>query len=321
MKEQKKKRIIALLLLISCTVSGFMLFTASYGTSEKFQSLAQADSLIEYELKSFSIHEQQIRRSSIEVDSTFSRAIYHIDLPAGFSKTQLHAELNRKFYPLGISTPARISFPDQQMQIHLKYKGTVFRTITLNTDPDLAYTRERASIIIAVDGFPDDELLNSLTSFGEPIPIVLSVSHPMEANELQKSLAGRYDRILFWLINDENEDLIQHNPTMALRRLKQFEDILPNARVQLIGSDNSSQVDNMIAQTNLTYIDARDALHLHEKLGKATFLEELNKLKSSRSYPLAVIKGNETTLHWLGEKLPELKKAGVELIPPPKINF
>lgn len=302
-------------------VSGFILFTASDGTPEKLRSLAQADSLIEYELKSFSIHEQQISRASIEVDSTFSRKVYHIDLPIGFSKTQLHAELNRKFHPLGVSAPAQINFPDQQMQIHLEYKGTIFCTITLNTDSDLVYTRERASIIIAINGFPDDELLNTLTSFGEPIPIVLSVNHPMEANELQKSLAGRFDRILFWLRNDENEDLIQHNPSVALRRLKQFEDILPNARVQLIGSDNSSQVDHIIAQTNLTYVDARDALHLHEKLGKAAFLEELNKLKSSQSYPLAIITGNETTLHWLGEKLPELKKAGVELIPPPKINF
>jgi hypothetical protein len=77
----------------------------------------------------------------------------------------------------------------------------------------------------------------------------------------------------------------------------------------------------MAAQTDLTFIDARKALYLHEKLGKASFLEELNKLKSDQSYSLAIITGNETTLRWLGEKLPELNKAGVELIPPPKINF
>ncbi|SHE92789.1 hypothetical protein SAMN05443144_104125 [Fodinibius roseus] len=321
MKEQKKKRVIVLLLLISCMVSGFMLFNISDRPPAKLQSFAQADSLIAYELRSFSISDQQISRSSMEVDSTFSRKIYHIDLPAGFSKTQLHAELNRRFHALGVSTPARVSFSDQQMRIHLEYKGTVFRTVALHTDPDLVYHRDRASIIVAIERFPDDELLNTLTTFGEPIPIVLSINHPMEANELQKSLAGQYDRILFWLRNDENEDLMQHNPSVALRRLKQFENVLPNAKLLLSGSDNSPDAKNMAARTDLTFVDAREALYLHEYLGKASFLEELNKLKSGQSYSLAIITGNETTLHWLGEKLPELKKAGVELIPPPKINF
>lgn len=321
MKEQKKKRIIALLLLISCMISGFMLFNVSDSPPAKLQSFAQADSLVEYELRSFSISEQQISRSFVEVDSTFSRKIYHIDLPAGFSKTQLHAELNRRFHSLGISTPARVSFPDRQMRIHLEYKGTIFRTLDLHTDPDLVYNRDRASIIVAIDDFRDDEMLNTLSTFGEPIPIVLPVNHPMEANELQKSLAGRYERILFWLRNDADEDLMQQNPGVALRRLQQFENVLPNAHLLLVGSDNSPESRNMAAQTDLTFIDARKALYLHEKLGKASFLEELNKLKSDQSYSLAIITGNETTLRWLGEKLPELNKAGVELIPPPKINF
>lgn len=321
MKEQKKKRVIALLLLISCIISGAILFTASDRAPKTLQSFAHADSLIEYEFMSFSIDEQQISRSSVEADSTFSRKIYHVDLPAGFSKTQFHAELNKRFYPLDISTPAQISFPDQQMRIHLKYHGTIFRTITLNTDSDLVYRRDRASIIVAVNEFPDNNLLNTLTSFGEPIPLALSVNHPMEANEFQKSLGGRYARILFWLRNDQNEDLIEHHPSVAMRRLKQFQDILPNAHLLLTGSDNSSDINGMAAQANLTFIDASNALRLHEGLGKDSFLEELNKLKSSQSYPLAIVRGNETTLSWLREKLPELKKAGVELIPPSKINF
>lgn len=321
MKDQKKKKVIAFLLLISCAISGFMLAITSDKAPQELESLAQADSLIEYELTGFGISRQQISQNSIDIDSAFSRKIYHIDLPAGFSKTQLHAELNRRFHPLGISTPAQVSFTDQQMRIHLEYEGTIFRTITLNTNSDLEYRRERASIMVALTNYPDDELLSTLTSYGEPIPIVLSVDHPMEANELQKSLSGRYPRLIFWLQNDENEDLMQHDPPGALRRLKQFEDVLPNAQLLLVGSSRSSNANTIAARTNLTFIDARNALRLHQELGKGAFLEELNKLASSAPHSLAIITGNETTLKWLGEKLPELKKAGVDLIPPPKTNF
>ncbi|WP_142713940.1 hypothetical protein [Fodinibius sediminis] len=298
-----------------------MLVVSSKTPSRQLQSLAEADSLIEYELANFSISSNQVNQVSIDIDSSFSRKIYKVDLPPGFSKTQLHAELNRTFHPLGISTPALVTFPDQKMQIHLRYEGTIVRTITLNTNQDLVYRRDHASIIVALNDFPDEELTTMLTSFGEPIPIVLSVEHPMQANELQKSLSGRYRRLLYWLQNEENEDLIRKHPSLALRRLKQFEDILPSAHLLLSNGSSSADSENIVSQTDLTYVDARDAFILHEELGKASFLSKLDKLKASPSYPLAIIMGNETTLRWLDEKLPELKKAGVELIPPPKITF
>ncbi|HLR33129.1 MAG TPA: hypothetical protein VK074_11605 [Fodinibius sp.] len=321
MKEQKKKRVIVTLLLISCAVSGYILLAASDGTPKKLQSLARADSLIAYELAKFNIASQQIRRSSITVDSSFNRKVYRINLSPGFSKTQLHAELNRTFHPLGISTPARVTFPDRQMRIHLEHEGTIVRTLVLNTDPDLAYRRARASIIVVLNEIPGNSLLDKLISFGEPIPVVLPIDYPMQANEFQKSLSGRYDPILFWLQNEEDEDLIQHNPPAARRQLKQLEDILPNARLLLTGGAASADMETIAARTALTFINTRNALRLHEELGKASFSAELNKLKSGISHPIAIVTGNETTLNWLGEKLPDLKKAGVVLVPPPEFDF
>ena len=324
MKEQRKKRIIVLLLFVSCTVSGYLLWAASDGATQQLRSFAQADSLIERELGKFSIPSKQITASETEIDSSIIRKTYQVDLPAGFSKTQLHAELNRRFYPLGISTPTKVTFPEHNMNIHFQYRGTIFRTLELRTDSELTLHRNQASVIVAFEGLPDEELLTKLMSMGEPIPIVLSITHPMQANELLKSFSDQYDRILFWLQNDEGEDLIQSNSSTARRRLNQFENVVPNADLLLVGSNNPSQSNRskqIVAQTALTFVDAREALRLHEELGKASFFEELHKLTSAQSSSLAIITGTETTLNWLDQKLPELKKGGVELVPPPKITF
>lgn len=319
MKEQKKKKFIALLLLLACLLSGYMLVRTSEEATKHLQSFAGADSLIELELESFRISDQYIQSANIQIDSSFSRKVYYVDLPSEFSKTQLHAELNNRFHPYGISLPARVTFPEGNMQVHLQYKQTIIRTIVLRTDPDLTLQRSSASIVVAFNEQPDEELLNTIANFGEPIPIVLGVQHPMEANELKKTLGGYYNRILYWLQTESNEDLIRHNPTMALRQLKQFEDLLPQANILLF---NQADKSNSIAtQTDLTFVNMENALRLHEELGKAAFLEELESLKANQSYPIAIITANETTLSWLEQKLPDLKKAGVILIPPPKTTF
>jgi len=161
-----------------------------------------------------------------------------------------------------------------------------------------------------------------LTSFGEPIPIVLTTKHPMQANELLKRYSGRYNRLLFWIQNDDNEDLFRLKRLAVKRRLNQFENLLPNAQFLLVSpkSGSSASSQKVIAQTSLTFIDARQALQLHQGLGRASFMNELDKLSPSHSQTIAIITGNETTLSWLEQKLPELKRAGVELVPPPKIN-
>lgn len=319
LKEQKKKQVIAWLLLVSCAISGYLLFAYAREAPRTVHSFAQVDSLIETELAKFSIGIRQVEQSAVQVDSTFSRKIYQVSLPPGFSKTQLHAVLNRQFHPLGISTPAQVTFPDNQMQIHLEYRGTIIRTIELQTDPDLTVQRHPASIILALDEQPDSELLSLLTSFGEPIPLAFEVQQPMEANELQKILSGRYNRLCFWLQSKDNEDLIQSNPSMALRKLKQFEEVLPEANILLFGTSSGQR--ELLSQTDLTYVDARNAFRLYEEAGKATFLEELNKLKSEQSSSVVIISATETTLNWLNQKLPNLKKAGVTFRPPTKLTF
>lgn len=320
MKEQKKKRIIAILLLISCFISGYMLLATSSGNANRLHNLAQADSLIHQKLADFNISEQQVQTFTTRVDSNFSRKTYLVRLPYQFSKTQLHAELNRTFHNYSIQTPAKVTFPEQNVNIHLSYKGTVIRTISLQTDPDLTISRNHVSILVAFEQPPDEELITQLQRFGEPIPMVFKVENPMQANDLNKKLSSRYDHIFFWLQDKDGRDILKSSPRSAITKFKQLETILPEAKIlQLQGGTQIQQ--QLAAQTNLTIVNAANALTLDEKAGEAVFFEKFHKLQTNSAYSMAVITGNKTTLRWFQEKLPELKKAGIRLNLPSQMNF
>ncbi|GAA5521638.1 hypothetical protein LQ318_07790 [Aliifodinibius salicampi] len=318
MKEQKKKVIVVFLLLISCIISGYLFITVETST-KSLRSFSQADSLIQNEFTNFSINNSQIRQYSAQAGSSFSRKIYQARLPEEQSKTQFHADLNRTFYPYDIATPGKVNIADEIVQIHLLYEDIIFRTIKLETDSDLTLQQNKVSIILAFNAIPSSNILSQLTSLGEPIPILLSIEHPMQAKEFQEQLSGQYNRLIFRLYNEYNEDLIQTNPSIARRRVNQFEEILPNAHLLLNANSNNSQ--NIIEQSDLSFIEAQSALQLHHNLGKAVFLDELNKLKPGAAHSLAIINGNATTLGWLEEKLPELKRSGVQIVPPDQRGF
>ena len=319
MKEQKKKRLIALLLLVSCVISGIMLFATSEEGAQRLRTLAQADSLIKQELAAFNISDEQILLSATRIDSNFSRKTYHIGLPYQFSKTQFHAELNNRLHKYGVGTPAKVTFPERNVDIHLLYRGTVIRTLAMQTDPEMVLKRNRISLLFVFDGRPDTELINQIASLGEPIPVVIKIKNPLQANEIRKELTN-YKRLIFWLEDRDGEDLIRTSTPAATAKLKQIEEVLPSAHILQFQYPQKTR-RKIAGQTDLTFIDAADALMLHQEVGKGAFFEELHKLQANRNHSVAVITGNETTISWLAEKLPELKKAGATVVPPPQTNY
>lgn len=324
MKEQKKKRIISLLLLVACMVSGYMLFIHSGGVDQQLKSPARVDSLIQTELGNFNIGDKQIRISSTQVDSTFSRKIYHLAVPYQFSKTQFHAELNRRFHPYSVKTPATVTFPQEDMDIHLLYHNTVIRTVSIQTDPDLIFNQNRISLLILFENMPGEKIISQIQRLGEPIPIVLKIKNPMQANAYRKKLGNKYSRVIFWLQNENGIDHIKADRSNAITKLKQLQEILPEATMLYRNeSDQAFMKDKkqLITRTKMTFVDAVNALMLREEMGKSSFLQNLDKLQSSQLHSMAVINGNDITLSWLNEKLPELKKGGANIIAPPKTNL
>ncbi len=320
MKEQKKKRIIATLLFISCFISGYMLLATSGGEVNTLRNLSQVDSLIHQKFEDFNIGEQQVKVFTTPVDSNLSRKTYHVGLPYQFSKTQFHAELNKAFYDYNIKTPAEVTFPEQNVNIHLLYQGTVIRSVSLQTDPELTVNRNHVSILVAFEQPPDEELITQLQRMGEPVPMVFKIENPMQANDLTKRLSGQYEHIFFWLQNSNGNDILASNPGSAISKFQQLESILPDVKILQLQTDQQVQ-QQLAAETNLTIINAANALIIDEDPGKAAFFENFYKLQTNPAYSMAIISGNKTTLQWFQEKLPELKKAGTRLVLPSRMKF
>lgn len=295
-----------------------MLINTSDSDIKRLQSLAQADSLIQQQLDDFNISEEQVSITATPVDSNFIRRTYSIGVPFGFSKTQFHAELNQFLHPYGIRTPARVTFPAQDINIQLSYRNTVIRTISLQTDPELSLQENNISILIAFDEVPDDETLSELASLGEPIPLVIKIEQPMEIQDLKEELNGRYTPILFWFQNKNGKDLVKTNPDAATERLNRLQDISPNTTV--LALQDKEEISKLGSFSKISFITADNELLLHSEIGKDSFFDELKVLQRNNSAHTALVMGNTNTVAWLKEKLPDLKKAGIKIVSPPKLN-
>jgi hypothetical protein len=210
------------------------------------------------------------------------------------------------------------------MDIHLLYKNTVIRSLSLQTDPKLVLNRSRVSILFVFDYIPNEELISQLERLGEPIPIVLKIENAMQANEMREKMETQYDRVAYWLQNKDGDDLISSDREAALNRLEQFQEVFPNALMLHHNPSRETSIEDkkeLISKTQMTFIDVSNALILQGQLRKTSFFESLDKLRSKQGYSTAIITGSETNLSWFSQKLPDLKKAGVIITPPPKTNL
>ena len=131
------KQIVTVLLLLACILSGIILAATPPFVPKKITTNAELDSLILLSLHQAGFRSEQIRTYPVAFDSTFSRKVYRVRIAPSYSKTSLHIAVHQQFYPYGFDTPARVTFPEKDMNIYFTYQGTVLRTIRLITDNSL----------------------------------------------------------------------------------------------------------------------------------------------------------------------------------------
>lgn len=131
------KKIITALLLGACILSGIIFVYTPTFVPIKVSTQAELDSLIQLSFEDVGLVSNQIRIYNIEIDTSFSRKVYRVRVPATFSKTSFHLELHKRLHPLGLTTPSRVVFPERDMNIYIENEGTVFRTIRLITDNEV----------------------------------------------------------------------------------------------------------------------------------------------------------------------------------------
>lgn len=140
------KKIISTLLFLACILSGILLaFTPPY-IPNKITTEAELDSLIHLSLNDANIASSQIRTSNVRIDSSFTRKIYRVKVHPSFSKTGFHIQLHKRFFSLGLATPSRVVFPEQDMNIYVVNKETIFRSIRLISDASLVIPEPKIEV-------------------------------------------------------------------------------------------------------------------------------------------------------------------------------
>lgn len=130
----KKRGLIVALLIISCTLSAYLLWTVEPQPVYHLHTPKQLDSLITDSFREFNLPDSRIRTQTIRIDSSFSRTRYVVEVPPSFSKTTFHYKLHERIWPYDAETIGNVYFPDKDLQIHIAYHETIHRTIFLYSD-------------------------------------------------------------------------------------------------------------------------------------------------------------------------------------------
>ena len=136
-----KKIILVILLIFACVSSAYLLLSIPTTTPMSISSQEHLDEIIQQGLRKQGIANEHYRVYTAVQDSFFTRKVYQIDTPPGFSKTSLHYELHKLLYEYGVQLPGKVQFPEQDLHLYVRVNGTIFRTIRVRTNPDFNSSR------------------------------------------------------------------------------------------------------------------------------------------------------------------------------------
>lgn len=129
---KRSKTLLIVLLVSSCVLTSILLFTIPSQQSYEETTLEDFEFVIEDAFQVSGV--QDFRKSKIQIDSSFTRIVYRVNVNPSFSKTSFHLLLNSELQTLDVETPAKVVFPEEHMDIHLVHQNTVLATIRLLTD-------------------------------------------------------------------------------------------------------------------------------------------------------------------------------------------
>lgn len=132
--EYSKKKFLVWLLFFSC-IAAFIFFLNTEPPTKKYlRSVSEIDSLITLTLDQYQLTSNQVRVSTVEIDSLFSRKIYRIEIPATFSKTSFHYALHQNIWPYEATTVAQVQFPERDLRIHVLINDKVHRSLFIQSN-------------------------------------------------------------------------------------------------------------------------------------------------------------------------------------------
>lgn len=321
--ESNKKKIIALLLLISSILCLLLILKLPPQNRQRLTSLSETDTLITRELRAFNIKKQQIRVRDIHVNKKFTRKVYTVDLPIQFSKTYLHAELNKRLYSYGIHDPAIVHLPEGNMDIQLAYGGDIIRTIELVSDTSIKYRRYPASVLAYFNSKPSADVIKSIEDLGNRLPIVLKITNASQGKEWFNSIKDMEPHIIFWFEADQNNQNSDDEADWHLNEhLHTLSKIFRNPTV-LVNPTANNQTQTLIDKDSrhlkINFVNARNAIVVSTDEGQMHFerqLQRFMRLAEQDVRPIMLINATDESFHWLKNSIQRFKKSGLTLVPP-----
>jgi hypothetical protein len=326
--ENKKKKLIAWLLGISCVISAWILISYQSEEQPQLRHWAQLDTLITDEFRQYNILPYQVETKRVTVDTVFERVSYDVRVPLDFSKTQWHASLNHKVHEYDIATPAQLQLPEEQLTIHLMKHGTVIRSVNLSNDTSLTLQRIPASILIYYEDTPSQNAISEILRLGEPIPIVLQTEGALETDAIQRRVRKSYNRLAYWLVDQYGNTLNRRNDHRIFwDRVEQMHKIDPAAPILLFGGSTSELPESFRKRSktqDIRYIDVSSSQMVDPDVRRFTFQQAIQRFMmraQQGEHPLLLIAGSNSNIAWLHEDLSQLKKNGLYLTQPPTIRY
>ena len=135
-----RRPLIAILLCISCLISGIILYYSPKYIANDLATVNDLDSLITQHFYDAPLIGAQFKKYDINIDSTFSRTVYRVNVPSSFSKTMFHYKLHKSLQKFEFNTPARVIFPERDMNIYIQDSDVIrstIRLITVNPEPSI----------------------------------------------------------------------------------------------------------------------------------------------------------------------------------------
>jgi len=328
LSEQHKKKIILILLALSSLTSLVLLIFLEPVSRKNLENTGQIDSIIVNQFTQFNIFENQIDIHSIDIDSSFSRLLYKVDVPYKFSESLWHYQLKQKLTDFDIRTPAAVSLQKQKTTIHLLANNTVFRTIEFQEDTSAALQRLPVHMFIKFSKIPDKKIIEEIMRLGEPMPLAIPIQPILDFNNDYEYIYKMYPRIAYhWANNSQTNLNPWHDTAILMQKFKQLHNLDRNAQILAyrdVVATLSPDTRKKIAEMNIHFYDISDTILLTEQQGKYQFEQQLKlAMKRARNgdTPILLIKGGSKTVQWLHSLLPEYRQSGLFIRVPRPLNL
>lgn len=324
MDNSQKKKLIAILLGISCLICIVLLGTEKEEGSTI--SPAAVDSLLLKELSAFNIPSEKYQWTRIDVDSSFHRKNYRVKLPLGVSRTWFHSELSRSLHDVNMKTWAKVNVPESTMKIHVISENTILRSVSVETDTTYYRHLYPAIVMIYFDQPPHKNLLDKIESLGEPISLVLRVRSAAQAESWTERLEETNHSYYYWMTDDEYFPGADFNEGRFLQRSQDLAEVSSRPGLlffQQASTQPSEEFFRELAEKDISLIQTRNAAIISSVNGRQEFYEDFGvflKKAQRGQHPVALIQASEESLEWISENLLELKKGGVLLSRPDLIE-